>query len=144
MNGTHRALLSSRVLEKSSTCDSVLKCLIILCYRETMLRHLAAGLLVMVIAAASHAQVPRPLPANGKLGHLVGQQHPFPLVQINNTVVRLAPGAKIYNRENRTILHNQIPPSAPVLFVQDRAGQIVRIYLLRPDELARLQRDSKR
>ena len=144
MNRPRRALLSSMVVQSRATRNSILKCLIILCYRETMLRHLAAGLLVMVIAAASHAQVPRLLPANGQLGHLVGQQHPFPLVQINNTVVRLAPSAKIYNRENRTILHNQIPPSAPVLFVQDRAGQIVRIYLLRPDELARLQRDSKR
>lgn len=109
-----------------------------------MLKWFWAGLLAAAIASASHAQVGRLLPANGKLGDLVGQQHPFPLVQINNKVVRLAPGALIYDRENRTILHNQVPPSAPVLFVEDRGGQIVRIYLLRPDELARLKSTVKR
>lgn len=103
-----------------------------------------AALALFTIAAASHAQVGRLLPANGKLGELVGQQHPFPLVQINNKVVRLAPGALIYDRENRTILHNQVPPSSQVLFVEDRGGQIVRIYLLRPDELARLKSTIKR
>ena len=103
-----------------------------------------AALAVFIIAAASHAQVGRLLPANGKLGELVGQQHPFPLLEINKKVVRLAPGALIFDRENRTILHNQVPPSAPVLFVEDRGGQIVRIYLLRPDELARLQSTTKR
>ena len=109
-----------------------------------MLRWLWAGLLAAGIAAGSHAQVGRLLPANGKLGEVVCQQHPFPLLEINKKVVRLAPGALIYDRENRTILHNQIPPSAPVLFVEDRGGQIVRIYLLRPDELARLKSTLKR
>ena len=103
----------------------------------------AAGL-AMAIATASHAQVQRLLPANGKLGELVGQRHQFPLVQLNNKVVRLAPGALIYDRDNRTILHNQLPPYSKVLFVADRGDQIVRIYLLRPDELARLERTLKR
>ncbi len=103
-----------------------------------------AALAVFMIAAASHAQVGRFLPANGKLGELVGQQHPFPILEINRKVVRLAPGALIYDRENRTILHYQVPQYAKVLFVEDRAGQIVRIYLLRPDELARLERTLQR
>jgi len=109
-----------------------------------MLKGLWAGLVVLAIATASHAQVARSLPANGKLGELVGQQHPFPMIQINNKVVRLAPGAQIFNQENRTILHNQLPQYAPVLFVADNGGQILRIYLLRPDELARLERTLKR
>jgi hypothetical protein len=109
-----------------------------------MLKGFCVGLLAAVIASVSHAQVARLLPANGKLGEVVGQQHPFPLLEINKKVVRLAPGALIYDRENRTILHNQIPPSAQVLFVEDRGGQIVRIYLLRADELARLKSTVKR
>jgi hypothetical protein len=103
-----------------------------------------AGLLVLLIASASYAQLSRALPADGKLGELVGQQQPFPLLQINNQVVRLAPGAVIYDRQNRTILHNQLPEYSPVLFVQDRKGDIARIYLLRPDELERLVRTRQR
>jgi hypothetical protein len=109
-----------------------------------MLKWLWVGLLAAGIAAMSHAQVGRLLPANGKLGEVVGQQHPFPLIELNKKVVRLAPGALIYDRENRTILHNQVPPSAAVLFVEDNAGQIVRMYILRPDELARLKSTLKR
>lgn len=109
-----------------------------------MLKGFCAGLLALLFVGASHAQVIRELPANGKLGQVVGQQHPFPMLEINQKVVRLAPGAVIFDRENRTILHNQVPPSAPVLFVEDRGGQILRIYLLRPDELARLERALKR
>ena len=108
-----------------------------------MLRWLWAGLLAVGIATTSYAQVARLLPANGKLGELVGQQHPFPLLELNKKVVRLAAGALIYDRENRTILHNQVPPYSKVLYVQDAAGQIMRIYILRPDELARLERTLK-
>ena len=98
-----------------------------------------AGVLVFLIASASFAQLARLLPANGKLGEMVGQQHPFPLLEIDNKVVRLAPGGVIYDQQNRAILHNQLPPSSPVLYVADSKGEIMRLYLLRPDEVARLE-----
>ena len=109
-----------------------------------MHKALWAGLLALLIATASFAQVTRLLPADGKLGELVGQQQPFPLLEINNKVVRLAPGGVIYDRHNRAILHNQLPQSAPVLFVEDSKGEIKRLYLLRPDEAERLERSLKR
>ena len=109
-----------------------------------MRKWLWAGILGCLITTVGHAQVSRLLPANGKLGDLVGQQHPFPMVQLNNKVVRLAASARIFDRENRTILHNQLPQYARVLFVADNSGQILRIYLLRPDELARLEATLKR
>lgn len=109
-----------------------------------MLRGLGAGLLALLIASASYAQLSRPLPADGKLGELAGRQHPFPLLQINNKVVRLAPGGLIYNRQNRSILHNQLPEYSPVLFVEDPKGEIARVYLLRPEEFERLERTLKR
>ena len=90
--------------------------------------------------ATGHAQLSRQLPADGKLGELVGQQQPFPLLQINNQIVRLAPGARIYDQHNRTILHTFLPERATVLFVQDMNGDISRVYLLRPEELEQLQR----
>ena len=83
------------------------------------------------------------LPA-GKLGELTGRQHAFPLVQIGSEVLRLAPGALIYDENNRTILHGALPESASVLYAQDPGGTVSRIYLLRPNELERLRRESKR
>ena len=95
--------------------------------------------LAAAFAATSHAQLPRQLPVNGKLGELIGPQ-PFPLVQINDKVLRLAPGGRIFNEENRTIVHSFLPRQARVYFVQDMNGDVLRIYLLRPDELENLQR----
>lgn len=91
-----------------------------------------------------HAQIARQLPVNGKLGQLVAQQHPFPLVQINHQVLRLAPGGRIYDQHNRTILHAFLPEHAHVLFVQDVNGDIARLYLLLPEELAQLERAAGR
>jgi hypothetical protein len=85
----------------------------------------------------------RQFPASGKLGEIVGQQHPFPLFQIDNKVMRLAPGGLIFDENNRTILHGLVPERAHVLFVQDMTGDVTRVYILRPDELeiARRRRD---
>jgi len=96
--------------------------------------------LAAVIATASHAQMPRQLPANSKLGELIGQQQPFPLLQINNKILRLAPGGRITDEQNRTIVHGSLPQQAFVLYVEDMNGDISRIYLLRPDELERIKR----
>ena len=109
-----------------------------------MRRRTLAALLGLLIASASFAQLARLLPADGKLGELVGQQHPFPLLEINSKVVRLAPGGVIFDQQNRTILHNQLPPSSAVLFVADGKGEIMRLYLLRPDEVTRLEQTLKR
>ena len=95
--------------------------------------------LAALFAATSHAQLARQLPANGKLGELIGPQ-PFPLVQINSKILRLAPGGRILDEQNRTIVHGSLPQQAQVLFVEDMNGDLSRIYLLRPDELDTLQR----
>jgi hypothetical protein len=96
--------------------------------------------LTTAVATASYAQLIRQLPANGKLGEMVGQQQLYPLVQINNKVLRLAPGARVYDENNRTLLHAYLPKQAYVLFVEDMNGDLSRIYILRPDELEQLKR----
>ena len=103
-----------------------------------------AGVLALAMAGASHAQLPRALPGNGQLGTLVGQQHPFPLLQINNQILRLAPGGRIYDQHNRMILHNYLPEQAYVLFVQDLRGEVAHLYILRPEELELLRRAPAR
>jgi hypothetical protein len=122
-----------------------LKYLITLCYCASMRSWAWAGVLALAIAAtASHAQLQRQLPASGKLGELIGRQHPFPLVQISNQILRLAPGGLIYDQDNRTILHGVLPEQANVWFVLDIRGEVARIYLLRPEELAQLERAGTR
>ena len=100
--------------------------------------------LTAAIAAAGHAQTFRQLPANGKLGELAGQQQPFPLVQIDGNILRLAPGGRIYDPNNRIILHNALPASATVLFAQDMNGDVARIYILRADELEQIRQRQQR
>ena len=121
-----------------------LKRAVALCYRQWMVKWLAALALAFVVAAITHAQAPGRLLPAGKLGELSGRQHAFPLVQIGSQMMRLSPGALVFDQNNRTILHNSLPESASVLYVQDPGGDISRIYILRPDELERLKRESKR
>lgn len=90
--------------------------------------------------ASASAQLLRQFPANAKPGELGAARHAYPLIEINGKLLRLAPGGLIFDRENRTIVHGALPPLAPILFVEDGTGQIVRIYLLRPEEAARFER----
>lgn len=109
------------------------------------MRILIAGLaLSFALAAPGYAQVQRLLPANGQLGVLAGQQQAYPLIQINRKVLRLAPGGLIFDENNRTILHNYLPPDATVLYVQDAHGEVSRIIILTPQELARLEQARQR
>ena len=114
-----------------------LNAFITLCYCEPMRRLLATLILAVGFAMPGAAQVQRLLPANGKLGVVIGQQHPYPTVQIDSSLLRLAPGGVILDQQNRYILHGYLPPQAPVLYVLDGQGSVTRIVILRPDELAR-------
>lgn len=97
-----------------------------------------ALVLAATVTVAAHAQIFRTLPANGRLGALTGQQ-PYPLLQIDDKVVRLAPGGRIYDANNRVIVHGALPASATVLFVVDMNGDISRIYILRADEIEQIR-----
>ena len=105
-----------------------------------MRRLFAILMLAIGFAAPSAAQVQRALPTNGKLGVVYGQQHQYPTVRIDSTLLRLAPGGVILDQENRSILHAYLPEKATVLYVLDGQGSVTRMVILRPDELARLQR----
>jgi hypothetical protein len=98
---------------------------------------LAAG-----FAATSYAQLTRQFPAGAKLGEMVGQQQLFPLVVIDQKVMRLAPGGRVIDENNRVILHAYLPQQATVLYVVDMNGDLSRIFILRPDELEQLKRTA--
>jgi len=108
------------------------------------MRRFIALALAVTFATLTYAQAPGRLLPAGKLGELAGAQLTFPLVQIGSQVMRLSPGALVFDQSNRTILHGSIPATGSILYVQDPGGDISRIYILRPDELERLKRESKR
>lgn len=120
-----------------------MKYLITLCYRESMPKLIVAFVLAFSVVAPLFAQMPRLLPANGKLGHLVGQQQ-YPLVQIDRKALRLAPGGVIVDQNNRFIVHGALPTNARVLYVLDSRGDISRIVLLTAAELKRFETAQKR
>lgn len=99
-------------------------------------------LLLLVFSAligsgSAFAQSQRPLPQNAKRG-VIGQPLPLPMIEIDGVSMRMGPAAIIYDNNNRTIVHAQLPPSAPVLYTVDAAGNVQRIYILTPIEQARL------
>ncbi len=83
------------------------------------------------------AQQIRQLPVDGKRG-VTGNQQPLPQVMIGRTLFQLAPGGLIFDTYNRTIVHMSLPVGADVWYQLNSSGQIRRIYILRPDEQARL------
>ncbi len=53
--------------------------------------------------------------------------------------IRLAPGAVIFDTNNRMILPGYLPAEkSDVVYTTDQTGQVMRIYLLTPAEIERL------
>jgi len=93
-------------------------------------------------AQIGYAQVQRQLPANAKRG-TTGEARPLPAVMISGETKKLSPGGIIFDTQNRTILHQSLPTNADVLYQLDMNGDIQRIYILTPEERARLDQAKK-
>ncbi|MBI1988792.1 MAG: hypothetical protein HYS65_03510 [Betaproteobacteria bacterium] len=108
-------------------------------YGSGSMRYLLLLLTVasLLLAETGYAQL-RTLPANAKRTTTGMQPHPLPYVELGGKVVRLAPGGVIYDQNNRTIVHGALPAGADVAFTTDMHGDIARIYILTPQEQARL------
>ena len=104
-----------------------------------MLRGAAVLALALAIAASAHAQLPRQFPPGAKLAEMVGQKQPFPLLELDDKVYRLAPGGRVVDENNRIILHSYLPKQAHVLYTLDANGEVSRVFILRPDELKEAQ-----
>jgi hypothetical protein len=99
------------------------------------MRKLMLLLAFLVFAAPVWAQ--RALPAEAKRG-ATGERQMFPMVQIGQETLRLAPGGVIINSNNLSITQGQLPPGSEVLYQLDRNGEVLRIVILTPEEQARL------
>jgi hypothetical protein len=83
-----------------------------------------------------------PIPGNAKLGHI---RHVEAMaVTVSKKPMQLATGATIRNQQNLIIVPVGIPrEGAWAAFTLDRDGQISRVWLLTPEELARARKLSK-
>jgi hypothetical protein len=98
-----------------------------------------AAAAVLLTAGVVQAQL-RTIPANAKRATIGTQQYPLPYVDVGGTRLKLAPGGVIYDQNNRSIVHNALPPGADVAVVPDMNGEVGRIYILTPLEQARFGR----
>ena len=108
-------------------------------YCQLMRRGAAVLALALAFVAFAHAQLVRQFPPGAKLAEMVGQKQPFPLLELDDKVLRLAPGGRIFDEHNRIILHSYLPREAHVLYTVDANGDVARVYILRPDELKQAQ-----
>ena len=90
---------------------------------------------LLLLATLAHAQI-RTLPPEAKRATVGQQQYPLPFVDLSGAKVKLAPGGIIFDQNNRTIVHDALPPGANVVFTTDMNGDIRRIYILTPQEQA--------
>ena len=97
-----------------------------------MKRLLAAAVLLSLTAAAA-AQL-RTVPADAKRGVMRHLQDM--IVQIDNSRVRLAPGAQIRDIHNRLLLPAAVPPGSIVKYQADAQGIVHRVWILTPQEAA--------
>ena len=107
-----------------------------LCYRTPMRKSLVL-LAFSLICCGAAAQALRTLPAVGERG-TTGENLALPDVKIDRRVMRLAPGAVIFDRYNRTMVHAHLPAGADVFYTRNGAGEVQRIYVLTDAERAQL------
>ena len=62
----------------------------------------------------------------------------YPYVRIDDRTYRLAPGGRIYDTFNRIVLPNAAPKTGKVLFKLDQQGNVIKLWILTPEEIARL------
>ena len=86
-------------------------------------------LVLLLFTGAALAQLNRTLPAKLLRG-TVDQQQPLPVVSISGKSLKLAPGAVIFDVNNRTIVHGALQPGAVVAYTVDMNGDVGRIYVL--------------
>lgn len=99
---------------------------------------LAAGSLAALAPApvAAQLQVLRPFPQNALRGDVVFGQPPE--LKLNGQTARLAPGARIRGTDNLLVMSGALAGTkATVHYTTDLHGQLLEVWLLRPDELAK-------
>jgi hypothetical protein len=77
------------------------------------------------------------LPPNAMPGDLRGSEYPY--VKIVDKVLKLAPGARIFDTSNRIILGGSLPQQAKIFYQLDLQGEVINLWLATPDEAASIR-----
>lgn len=77
------------------------------------------------------------LPPNALSGELRGAEYPY--VKIADKVLKLAPGARIFDTGNRTILGGALPHQAKIFYQLDRQGEVINLWLATSEEAASIR-----
>ncbi|HEY6280887.1 MAG TPA: hypothetical protein VIW72_03720 [Burkholderiales bacterium] len=91
-----------------------------------------------LLALQPWAVAGRILPQNAVSGELTASRYPY--VTIGDKRFHLAPGSIIIDQNNRVILPNYLPRSAIVLYKIDSNGDLAKMWLLTPEEVANLKK----
>jgi hypothetical protein len=111
------------------------------CTLRAVLPLFAAFALVLAADAWAQQQRPVALPSNASYGEL--KSFRYPQAQIDKKIVRVAPGARVYDVNNLIITHNMVPDRASVLYRLDINGHLSQMWLLRPDEAKAAKQRAK-
>jgi hypothetical protein len=106
--------------------------------RRLLLLGLAIG--SFAIAAAprpARAQIVRSFPESARLGRL--EMRVFPEAVLNDEPVRLAAGTRIHDADNRIVMPSMLSGTFDVLVERNLSGQVGRVWILTPGELAAAQ-----
>ncbi len=104
-----------------------------------LLRGAVAVLALGACAGLALAQL-RTIPAEAKRATLTHVREGD--VTLDGKPARLSPGAQIRDENNRIVLPTMLPPDTKVKVLPDAAGNLHRIWILSPQEIA--QPDPKK
>ncbi|MBW7924502.1 MAG: hypothetical protein H3C59_07130 [Burkholderiaceae bacterium] len=112
---------------------------------RTRRRAVAALAALPLVGAAftprSHAQLLRSFPEKARLARL--EMRIFPEALLDGESVRLAAAARIHDADNRIVMPASLSGTHDVLVENDASGQIGRVWILTPEELAAARERAK-
>ena len=94
------------------------------------------SLLLLASALAGPAYAQRSFPPGVKPAEL--RDITYPNIRIDDKIYRFAPGARIYNTNNLMVVVNSAPKTGKVIFQLDTQGNVLKLWILTPEEAARL------
>ena len=90
--------------------------------------------LLFCLFSVATAHAGRILPATAQPGDLKGID--FPYVKIGDNTLKLAPGLRIFDVQNRMVFYTMLPAEAKVFYQLDLMGQVLNLWLATPEEAA--------
>ena len=98
-----------------------------------------AATLIVACGIAAGAAVAQqrvvPIPPKAQRADIIFNRSPD--VLINGKAARLAPGARIYDRQNLIVMYNALQGGIKAKFVlEDSTGMVMNVWILTEDEIA--------